>query len=60
MWLQTHFKIVEDRLLVRFRGSDFLELDGAHHDLLAADCPQSLDHVAQSPLSIFVGAIGGK
>ena len=50
----------EDRLLVGFGRGDFLELHGAHRDLLAADRRQSLDHVAQSPLSIFVGAIGGK
>jgi hypothetical protein len=47
-------------LLIRFRGGDFLELHSTHHDLLAADRRQSLDHVAQSLLSIFVGAIGGK
>ena len=26
IWLQTHFEIVEDRLLIHFRGGDFLEL----------------------------------
>ena len=59
-WLQAHFEIVEDRLLVRFGRGDFLELHGAHHDLFAADRRQSLDHVAHCPLSIFVGAVGGE
>lgn len=54
-WLQAHFEIVEDRLLVRFGRGDFLELHGAHHDLFAADRRQSLDHVAHCPLSIFCG-----
>src|SRR5258707_14766641 len=60
IWLQTHFEIVEDGLLVGVRHGDFLELQGAHDDLLAADRHQSLDHVAQGPLSIFVDPIGGK
>jgi hypothetical protein len=60
IWLQTHFEIVEDRLLVWFRRGDLLEFHGAHRDLLAADRRESIDHVAQYPLSIFVGAIGGK
>ena len=34
IWLQTHFEIVEDGLLIGFRGGDFLELHGAHDDLL--------------------------
>jgi hypothetical protein len=38
----------------------FSNYTSTHHDLLAADRRQSLDHVAQSLLSIFVGAIGGK
>ena len=37
IWLQTHFEIVEDGLLIGFRRGDFLELHGAHDDLLAAD-----------------------
>ena len=53
-WLQTHFEIIEDGLLVGFKGGDFLELHVAHHDLLAADRRQLLDNVAQS---IFVCAI---
>ncbi len=42
-WLQTHFEIIEDGLLVGF--------------ILAADRRQLLDNVAQGPLSIFVCAI---
>jgi hypothetical protein len=57
-WLQAHFEIIEDRLLVGFRCGDFLEPHVAHHDLVAPDRCQALDHVAHCPLSIFVGAIG--
>jgi hypothetical protein len=60
IWLHVHFEIVEDRLLVRFRCGDFLELQVAHHDLVAPDRCQALDHVAHCPLSIFVGAIAGE
>src|SRR5208283_1378288 len=60
LWLQTHFEIVEDRLLVGFRRGDFLELHSAQHDLFAADRRQALDHVTHCPLSIFVGAVGGE
>jgi hypothetical protein len=52
-----HFEIIEDGLLVGFKGGDFLELHVAHHDLLAADRRQLLDNVAQGLLSIFVCAI---
>ena len=37
IWLQAHFEIIEDRLLVGFRRGDFLELQVAHHDLVAPD-----------------------
>ena len=37
IWLQAHFEIIEDRLLVGFRCGDFLELQVAHHDLVAPD-----------------------
>jgi len=60
IWLQTHFEIVENRLLVGFRRGDFLELHRAHRDLVATDRRQALNHVAHCPLSIFVGAVGGE
>ena len=37
IWLQAHFEIVEDRLLVGFGCGDFLELHSAHRDLVAPD-----------------------
>jgi hypothetical protein len=37
IWLQAHFEIIEDRLLVGFRCGDFLELHVTHHDLVAPD-----------------------
>ena len=37
IWLQAHFEIIEDRLLVGFRRGDLLELQVAHHDLVAPD-----------------------
>jgi hypothetical protein len=46
LWLQTHFAVVEDRLLVGFRRGDFLELHCAHGDLFAADRRQTLNYVA--------------
>ena len=60
IWLQAHFEIIEDRLLVGFGCGDFLELHVAQHDFVAPDRCQALDHVAHCPLSIFVGAIGGE
>jgi hypothetical protein len=39
---------------------EILHVNDAHDDLLPADRRRSLDHGAQSPLSIFVSAIGGK
>ena len=38
IWLQAHFEIVEDRLLVGFGCGGFLELHVTHHDLVAPDC----------------------
>jgi hypothetical protein len=60
IWLQAHFEIVEDGLLVGFGCGDFLELHSAHRDLVAADRRQAFDHVAHCPLSIFVSAVGGE
>ena len=60
IWLQAHFEIIEDRLLVGFGCGDFLELHVAQHDFVAPDRCQALDHVAHCPLSIFVGAIAGE
>jgi hypothetical protein len=37
IWLQAHFEIIEDRLLVGFRCGDFLELHVAQHDFVAPD-----------------------
>ena len=37
IWLQAHFEIIEDGLLVGFRCGDFLELQVAQHDLVAPD-----------------------
>jgi hypothetical protein len=37
IWLQAHFEIIEDRLLLRFGCGDFLELHVAQHDLVAPD-----------------------
>jgi hypothetical protein len=34
IWLQAHFEIIEDRLLVGFRCGGFLELHVTHHDLV--------------------------
>src|SRR5258707_8622068 len=37
IWLEAHFEIIEDRLLVGFRRGGCLELKVPHHDLLAPD-----------------------
>jgi hypothetical protein len=60
IWLQAHFEIIEDRLLVGFGCGDFLEVHVAQHDFIAPDCCQALNHVAYRPLAIFVGAVGGE
>ena len=60
IWLQAHFEIIEDRLLVGFGCGDFLELHVAQHDFVAPDRCQALNHVAYRPLAIFVGAVGGE
>src|ERR1700730_5616564 len=59
IWLQAHFEIIEDRLLVGFRCGDFLELHLAQHDLVAPDRRWALNHVAHCPLSSFMGAVDG-
>ena len=58
--LQTYLEIIKNRLLIGLRRGDFLEFDGPYRDLLAVDCRQALDDIAQCPLPIFMGAIGGK
>ena len=60
IWLQAHFEIIEDRLLVGFGCGDFLELQIAQHDFVAPDRCQALNHVAYRPLAIFVGAVAGE
>jgi hypothetical protein len=60
IWLQAHFEIIQDRLLIGFGCGDFLKLHVAQHDFVAPDRCQALNHVAYRPLAIFVGAVGGE